>query len=247
MVNEIPGIVGGIVWVSSALLAVLVVLAAAAQPGGRAPVRGLALGLALWAAAAVLLGAAGVYQQGPQAQVPAIGLGVALPLLLGIGALQAWPALRERLLAIPQTVLIGIQTLRLVGVVFLLALGAGALPAVFALPAGLGDVAVGLAAPLVALAWARGARTAPAWALLWNLAGIADLVLAVGIGFLSGSNPYRLIAAVPPTDAVTVLPLVLVPTFGVPLFLLLHGLSLAKLRRAHSATCAKAMPRGLAA
>jgi hypothetical protein len=54
------------------------------------------------------------------------------------------------------------QTLRVVGVAFLVVLALGKLPAGFAIPAGLGDIAVGVAAPLVARRLARGThRTRP--------------------------------------------------------------------------------------
>src|SRR5438477_12718401 len=51
--------------------------------------------------------------------------------------------------------------------------------------AGLGDIAVGLLAPVAALSLARGGRGSHALALAWNLAGIADLVVAVTLGVLT--------------------------------------------------------------
>jgi hypothetical protein len=40
----------------------------------------------------------------------------------------------------------------------------------------------------------------------------------------------RLLHTIPTTDALTHLPTVLIPAFGVPLFLMLHAVSLARLR-----------------
>src|SRR5580704_12241160 len=47
------------------------------------------------------------------------------------------------------------HTFRVEGVAFLIIMALGHLPALFALPAGLGDIAAGVAAPLVALRLAR--------------------------------------------------------------------------------------------
>ena len=72
------------------------------------------------------------------------------------------------------------HTFRVAGVAFLLTMALGHLPALFALPAGLGDIATGIAALLVArtLAQGRGHRAA-----LWlNAFGMTDLVVALTLG-----------------------------------------------------------------
>jgi hypothetical protein len=117
--------------------------------------------------------------------------------------------------------LIAAQTFRILGVTFIVAWLGGKLPGGFALPAGLGDIAVGLLAPFVAGATARRPdRLAPAWA--FTLLGLADLIVAVSSGVLHGGPPLGLLAGPITTDAVTRYPLSLIPTFGVPLALLLH-------------------------
>ncbi len=83
------------------------------------------------------------------------------------------------------------HTLRVVGGVFLIVLALGKLPAVFAVPAGLGDIAIGAAAPFVAWRLARGTNRAGAVmsAVGFNIMGIVDLAVAVSIGFLAGLGP----------------------------------------------------------
>jgi hypothetical protein len=106
----------------------------------------------------------------------------------------------------------------------------GHLPAIFALPAGLGDIATGLAAPFVARRLAQGGgRTRAVW---FNLFGILDLVVALGIGFLAGLGPWRPLAVTPSTEPLSLLPLALVPTVAVPLAIALHLVSLARLHAA---------------
>jgi hypothetical protein len=96
----------------------------------------------------------------------------------------------------------------------------GTLPGGFALPAAIGDRAVGLTAPLVATAVVRRRPIRLAW--IWNVLGTADLIIAVTLGVLHGGPPLGLLAGATTTNAVAHYPLSLIPTFGVPLALLLH-------------------------
>jgi hypothetical protein len=101
--------------------------------------------------------------------------------LIGPLAAARIPAV-SRLLAAPGTVarLTWPHTLRVVGVLLLIVMALGHLPAVFALPAGLGDIAIGVTAPFVARRLARGAgHTRAVW---FNALGIFDLVVAVRTG-----------------------------------------------------------------
>jgi hypothetical protein len=116
------------------------------------------------------------------------------------------------------------QTPRVEGFVFLIVLTQGALPAAFAWPAAIGDMATGLAAPFVAWRLARGGgRRLAAW---FNLFGLVDLLNAVTLGVLIGLG---LFAVQPGTQALAVLPLALVPTLAVPVAVTLHVVSLRRL------------------
>jgi len=119
------------------------------------------------------------------------------------------------------------HTFRVAGVAFLLTMALGELPALFALPAGLGDIAIGVAAPLVARKLAQGTgRRAALWL---NISGMADLVVALSLGGLTG---FGLIEVTPSSAAIGQLPLALIPTAGVPLLLVLHITALSALVRA---------------
>jgi hypothetical protein len=116
------------------------------------------------------------------------------------------------------------HTIRVAGIVFLLMMALGHLPALFALPAGLGDMATGIAAPFVARRLANG--TGHRAAVWFNALGIADLVVALTIG---GLTSLQLIAVTPSAQAIAELPLTLIPTTTVPLLLTLHITSLRRL------------------
>ena len=127
-----------------------------------------------------------------------------------------------------------VQLYRVIGGIFLILMAQGQLPAHFAEPAGWGDIAIGLAAPLVGLALARRVAGSRAIAAGWNLLGLLDLVVAVGMGtgYLAPLLVPHLGAQVPPAAAMGVFPLVVVPTFAVPMGIMLHVLGLIRLAEA---------------
>jgi hypothetical protein len=96
-----------------------------------------------------------------------------------------------------------------------------ALPAVFGLPAGLGNTLIGITAPLVALAWSSGSRPGKGAFLLWNVVGMLNLVMAVSLGLVAASIP-------PTTASLRIFPLSLIPTFAVPLSFILHAAGLGQ-------------------
>jgi hypothetical protein len=179
-----------------------------------------------WIVVSALLARSGVYLQDPGEVVPWFLVAVAGTLIVLLLATRipifsrvlAEPGAPARL-ALP-------HTLRVVGVRFLIVMAQGHLPAAFALPAGLGDIAIGLSAPFVARRLARG--TGRAGALRFNVLGILDLIVAGSIGFLL----FRVVEVTPSTAPLFVLPLALIPTVPVPLALALHIVSLSRLRTA---------------
>ncbi len=168
------------------------------------------------------------------------------PLLLGAAAVvpvlifAAWyvrsEALRRFIVEIALRALTMLQTGRVAGVLFVMLYLRGLLPGVFALPAGWGDIAIGATAPLAA--WFVTAqrdfrREVFVW---WNVLGILDLVVAVTLGVLA--SPAFSAGATGPvtTELMAQFPLSLVPTFFVPLYLILHIISLGRVHSLHSAT-----------
>ncbi|MGH7629448.1 MAG: hypothetical protein ACREOF_08650 [Gemmatimonadales bacterium] len=195
---------------------------------------GSAIFLGAWLGAALLLAPAPASLLGRERfyLTPLLPLFAVVPAAIVALALGISPALRRAVAAVPASALVGVQLYRVIGAVFLILLAQGELPAHFALPAGWGDVAIGLAAPVIALALARGVHGARGWGIGWNVLGLLDLVVAVGMatGFLAPILTPEL-GRVPPAAAMGVFPLILVPTFAVPVSVLLHLLALAALLR----------------
>ncbi|MGD0533338.1 MAG: hypothetical protein ABSA62_14000, partial [Methyloceanibacter sp.] len=164
-------------------------------------------------------------------EVPTIQYGIVLPIL--IGALMIWQseAAKRIIDAVPQEWLVGVQLYRALGVIFLILYATGKLPSLFAWPAGIGDIAIGLQAPVVGLAYARAPRKAAGLVAAWNVFGILDLMIAVGTGFMTAPSLLQPFEVQPTSELMTLLPMVLIPVYLVPLSIVLHLASLAKLRR----------------
>ena len=175
-----------------------------------------------WLSASAVIADHGWYRTLPWFPVAITGY---LGLLLALGRIPVV----ARALAAPGMAgrLVLPHTPRVAGVTFLLYLALGHLPAVFALPAGLGDIAAGIAAPLVARRLKRGTgRRAALW---FTAFGLTDQVVALTLGALTG---FQLLNVSPSSAPITELPLALIPTATVPLFFALHITSITTLVRA---------------
>lgn len=190
------------------------------------------IGVIGWLYLAAEFARAGVFEARIERVFPMIALGAGLPIILGLLAIRFSTSLRAVLEAIPIHRLIGVQFYRVIGFMFLIAYGANIIPGVFAWPAGVGDIAVGLLAPLVAWRAMKdpGSARGAVWA--WSFLGIGDLVLALTLGFLSSPSRFQVIAFGEPNATMSAYPLVMVPIFAVPVSILLHVAVISKLRAA---------------
>ena len=187
-------------------------------------------GVGIWLGVLVAAAALGGFASGVTGPVPTVGIGFFAVLAVGLIAYFRVPQFRERVLRIPLPVLIAANIGRVLGMFFLILYAVGRLPAPFAPSAGWGDVITGaLALPLAALAASGSVR--PIWIALWNAFGMLDLIVAVTLGVLSvPGTPLNLLAVGPSAKTLLTLPWVLVPTFLVPAYLLMHVLIFQKLR-----------------
>ena len=184
-----------------------------------------------WWVLAFALGKSGFFETKPETTMPPrIGPAIVVPTLLGCGLL-ALASVRQLIARVPLHWLVGVQLYRVFGGgLFLVAWLQGDVPAEFALPAGIGDVTVGILAPVVALLIVRqGADRAWPAVVGWCALGITDLVVAVTFGFLTAPSAFQQLALDEPNAAITSYPLVLIPTFAVPVSIVLHVYVLARL------------------
>jgi hypothetical protein len=207
--------------------------AAASARTGLTGIRlGITLVLSVWFLLVASLGGAGAFSASPGSPPVALAIAVTAPLLFFFALLRLSQSLREFVLALDLRLIAGVQAWRWAGFGFLALYAHHVLPGMFALPAGLGDMAIGVTAPWVMLALVRQpAFAASATFRRWNVLGIIDLVVAVSLGTLSATLTTGAPGEIS-TAPMATLPLLLIPAFLVPLFLMLHTAALMQSRQA---------------
>ncbi|MGA8273252.1 MAG: hypothetical protein WB919_16940 [Candidatus Sulfotelmatobacter sp.] len=172
--------------------------------------------IAGWFVIALSASALHLFKTDPNLPPLALGLAVLIPIVLFLVGFATWEGFRQFATSLNPRTLTSIHSWRIMGFTFLVLYSAGILPGVFALPAGLGDITIGMTAPLVALKLANiGQRRS---FIFWQILGIADLVIAITLGTTASLiSPHGVT-----TQAMSVLPMSLIPTFAVPLLIMLH-------------------------
>ncbi|KAB2352355.1 hypothetical protein [Actinomadura rudentiformis] len=185
---------------------------------------------AAWAAAIMLVGALGVFAPADGDPPVALGVAVAAPPLLVVGLLLRSAPFRAWARAADLRALTLLQMWRVVGFGFLAVWTVDELPGAFALPAGIGDIVVGVTAPAVAARLTRRTRSAMKIFYGWTAFGVIDLIVAVVLGVLHSPTKLGTLAAAGDTTVMSELPMILIPAFIVPAMLALHAISLFNAR-----------------
>ena len=182
-------------------------------------------------AAAYVIGTGHFLTNDQQSMFPPIAVTVVLPVSAFLVVYMVSVRFREFILAQDIEALTMLQHWRVLGFGFLTLYFYDVLPGLFAWPAGLGDVLVGLLAPFVILRLRKDTNfvTSAAFSRFHYL-GLLDFAVAVvAVGLAAGSFPALIPNGVTgaPMD---VWPLNLFPSFGVPIFIILHLTVLFKVK-----------------
>ena len=181
--------------------------------------------IAAWFIFALSASALHLFKTDPDVPPLAMGLAVLIPLVVFLVWFATSAGFRQFALSLNPGVLTFVQSWRIAGLAFLALYTVGLLPGVFALPAGWGDIVIGVTAPLAALKLANFNRRRSF--ILWQILGIVDLVTAVTVGTTARWISPNEVG----TALMTVLPLSLIPTFAVPLLMMLHVICIAQARQ----------------
>ncbi len=190
--------------------------------------------LALWLGLVSFLGSQGAFVGSADSPPLPIFFSFAIPLAVFFAAYFGWSAFRAFVLGADLRLVSAIQAWRWGGLGFLSLYAQGILPGLFAFPAGLGDVAVGVTAPWIVLGLIHHSSFAASRRYVaWNILGILDLAVAVSMGticsgFLHGING---LTGNVTTGPMARLPLVFIPAYMVPLFIMLHFTALFQARQ----------------
>jgi len=183
--------------------------------------------LAGWFVLVLLFALADIYHVSEDFLSPLVPIGFALPFIIGWHLMKTSASFQMVLDKLTQEWLIALQFYRTGGIIFILLYFQGLLPALFAFSAGIGDLIVGLSAPIVAYFCWKKTSFSRNLVIAWNVIGIIDLILAITFGILLVlPEQFTPITSTPSTELMTIFPLVLVPVFAVPFGILLHIFSL---------------------
>jgi hypothetical protein len=172
--------------------------------------------LAIWAGVVMTAIVAGVFAGGGASRL-ALPASVAIPIAVVAIVYRASPRFRNYLLTLDLRLVLAAQLWRVIGIAFLFALAFDQLPAGFAAPAGVGDIATGIAAFGVVLALGNGSLTRRRLYVFTAL-GMGDFLVAFATGLYLE----------PPT--LNAWPLAIFPTIMVPFFAVLHLIAVLQSR-----------------
>lgn len=185
-----------------------------------------ALVLAAWFGLTSAIAAAGGFSPAVTGNLALalLALSLALPLAVGVTVGLTSSAIR-RLISQSniQSGVVAVHALRIIpGSAFVVMAAVGVLPAIFGVPAGLGDVVAGSVA-LLASRWFTSGR----WGrvLIWNVFGLLDFINAAVLGLATAPGPLHALQTNPTSALLLAQPLVVVVTFMVPVYMLLHLVS----------------------
>lgn len=201
--------------------------AALARPASR-----LLVAVWLWVATALTASLVGFFQSPTRFTTADLsgfllfGTLMSIPLIGFLLVVWRSVPLRELVAAIPTPWLVGLQVYRLGGVIFLVLLAAGQVPAWWGWITGIADLLVGSTALPLAWGLAHNANWARPAAIGWNLLGLADFAHAIGFVFLVF---FGVIAADPAPALIGLHPLALIALFQVPLAIIIHGVVIRRL------------------
>jgi hypothetical protein len=181
------------------------------------------LALGAWFAAAWLASLLGIINQPSRPPLVLLAF-IVLPIVGFVTAYLASDSFRTFANGISLRLLVGSHLWRFVGLGFVIAWMTGHLPAGFGIPEGLGDVVAALGA-LLLLPKLRAGSIPRGWLLAWNTWGFVDLVSAITMGVLYSNSSLGILSpGTVTTQLMVTFPVSLIPTFFVPLFLLVHAL-----------------------
>jgi hypothetical protein len=191
--------------------------------------RGGSLLILAWLLGVVLVSASGLLAHGDGATrllMPAL---IVLPVAAFALAWRGSETFRSKVLALDTGVLVMLHSWRMVGMGFLFLYAHNVLPGPFAWLAGVGDMLAAAGAMVIGTMLLKGKTVSRQTLWRWNTFGLLDFVVAVVVGTALRSVYF---GGTVNTDVMAQLPLSLVPTVIVPLYIITHVIVYLQLRAA---------------
>ena len=200
---------------------------------GSATVRRIVFLLCMvWFIAVLLAALSGEFEMAVGEPPAAILIAVIAPVIMfGVGYMTI-SAFRDWVLMLDMRQLILLHSWRMVGVGFVFLYFYGQLPALFALPAGIGDAVAAIGALFLGIALFKNASVVSRRKVFfWNTFGLLDFIIAVSMGMATRTNEWLYFANQASSDIMGQFPLVLIPGFAVPFYIITHLIIYAQLKQ----------------
>ncbi len=185
--------------------------------------------IGIWFLLAVIGGMMGLFNQPDTPYVP---LFVLVPIIGFTLAYSLSMRMQRTVNQIPLWLITGAHVWRFVGIYFVINAVIHILPLQFGYPEGFGDIITAIFSLPLAFAIHknnRSPRLRTAF-IVWNIFGIIDLISAISLGILYSQGSLGILRTDLSTALMTTFPVNLIPTFFVPLFILIHMLALRRNR-----------------
>jgi hypothetical protein len=189
--------------------------------------RSASLLVIFWLLGVVLVSASGLLAHGDgwlRLLMPAL---IVLPVTVFALVYRSSETFRSLVLAMDTGVLVMLHSWRMVGMGFLFLYAHNVLPGLFAWLAGVGDMLAAAGAMIIGTALLKGKTVSRQALWSWNTFGLLDFIIAIVIGTSLRSVYF---GGAVNTDAMALLPLSLVPTVVVPLYIITHAVIYLQLR-----------------
>ena len=186
------------------------------------------LAVFVWFATAFIAGLAGIINE-PNRPPLILGSFILVPIVGFVAAYFLSASFRAFTESMSLTLIVASHLWRFVGVGFVIAWLTGDLPAGFGIPEGFGDI-IAAAGALLLVPKLRKGTASRAWLLTWNIFGLIDLISAIVVGILYSNSTLGILSeGTVTTELMATFPVSLIPSFFVPLFILLHILTFKKI------------------
>lgn len=185
----------------------------------------------IWFLSAFIGGIMGIFNQ-PGVPPVTVGLFVLVPIVGFTLAYTVSKRVQHAVDQIPLWLITIAHVWRFVGLGFVIGALAHILPPQFGFPEGIGDVAAALFCLPLASAIRKNSHSPKLRSafIAWNVFGLIDLLSAIALGILYSPGSFGVLRTDLSTEVMTTFPVNLIPTFFLPLFILLHMLSLKRSR-----------------
>jgi len=185
-----------------------------------------------WFTAIVAIALAGGFNAAVGERPLAVLVAVLTPVALFGLTYMSIKAFRSWVLGLDMRHLILLHSWRMVGMGFVFLFFHDRLPALFALPAGLGDAMAAMGAVFLGIAlYERASTVSRTRVFIWNTFGLIDFVIAVSLGVMTRTGEIFHFSGSVGSEIMGTFPLALIPGFAVPFYVITHLIIYAKLRQ----------------